>query len=103
MAAGRRSVNRGPSRPAAALVISGAVNLSQAAQYSSARPRGQQHERRFHGVRRRQRASVEVKIVAAVTAFPTVTQGGGALIVDLATLQDVLAAQSLPPTQATAR
>ena len=46
-------------------------------------------------------ASVEVKIVAAVTAFPTVTQGGGALIVDLATMQDVLAAQSLPPAQAT--
>ncbi|MGP0024155.1 MAG: FtsX-like permease family protein, partial [Streptosporangiaceae bacterium] len=46
-------------------------------------------------------ASVEVRIVAAVTAFPTVTQGGGALIVDLAALQDVLAAQSLPPAQAT--
>lgn len=48
-------------------------------------------------------ASVEVKIVAAVTAFPTVTHGGGALIVDLATLQDVLAARSLPAAQAAAR
>ena len=46
-------------------------------------------------------ASVGVKIVAAVTAFPTVSQGGGALIVDLATLQNVLAAQSVPPAQAT--
>ncbi|MGH3230033.1 MAG: hypothetical protein ACRDOA_15915, partial [Streptosporangiaceae bacterium] len=41
--------------------------------------------------------SVPVKIVAAVTAFPTVTGPGGAVIVDLAAVQDALAAKSLPP------
>jgi FtsX-like permease family protein len=41
--------------------------------------------------------SVPVKIVAAVTAFPTVSGSGGAVIVDLAAVQDALAAKSLPP------
>ncbi len=41
--------------------------------------------------------SVAVKIVAAVTAFPTVSGPGGAVIVDLASVQDALAARSLPP------
>ncbi len=46
-------------------------------------------------------ASVRARIVAAVTRFPTVT-GGGALIMDLATLQSELTRQSaaiLPVTQ----
>jgi len=42
-------------------------------------------------------AEVAVKIVAAVTAFPTVSAAGGGVIVDLAALQDVLAARSLNP------
>jgi hypothetical protein len=41
--------------------------------------------------------SVPVKIVAAVTAFPTVSGPGGAVIVDLAAVQDALVARSLPP------
>jgi hypothetical protein len=41
--------------------------------------------------------SVPVKIVAAVTAFPTVSGPGGAVIVDLAAAQDALVAMSLPP------
>ena len=35
-------------------------------------------------------AVISVKIVAAVTTFPTVSAGGGALIVDLGRLQDIL-------------
>jgi len=41
--------------------------------------------------------SVPVKIVASVTAFPTVSGPGGAVIVDLAAVQNALAAKSLPP------
>jgi hypothetical protein len=41
--------------------------------------------------------SVAVRIVAAVTAFPTVSAAGGGVIVDLAALQDALAARSLGP------
>ncbi|MGH3154457.1 MAG: FtsX-like permease family protein, partial [Streptosporangiaceae bacterium] len=41
--------------------------------------------------------SVAVRIVAAVTAFPTVSAPGGGVIVDLAALQDVLASRSLGP------
>jgi hypothetical protein len=44
---------------------------------------------------------VGVKIVAAVTSFPTVSASGGALIVDLGSLQNVLAGGSLGPAQAT--
>ncbi|MDQ2816278.1 MAG: FtsX-like permease family protein, partial [Actinomycetota bacterium] len=44
---------------------------------------------------------VSVKIVAALASFPTVTSSGGALIIDLGALQDVLTAASLPPAQAT--
>jgi len=47
-------------------------------------------------------ASVRARIVAAVTRFPTVNGGGGALIVDLAALQSVLTSESagsLPVTQ----
>ncbi len=43
--------------------------------------------------------TIPVKIVAAVTAFPTVSGPGGALIVDLARIQDILASMSLPPAQ----
>jgi hypothetical protein len=42
-------------------------------------------------------ATVHAKIVAAVSAFPTVLGGGGALIIDLPTLQSVLTAQSQGP------
>jgi FtsX-like permease family len=45
--------------------------------------------------------SVPVRIVAAVTAFPTVSGPGGAVIVDLAAVQDALAARSLPPAPVT--
>jgi ABC-type antimicrobial peptide transport system permease subunit len=44
---------------------------------------------------------VPVKIVAAVGAFPTVSGPGGAVVVDLAAVQDVLAAKSLPPAPVT--
>lgn len=42
-------------------------------------------------------APVNVRIAAAVRSFPTVTSPGGALIVDQAAAQDVVAAQGLPP------
>ena len=40
---------------------------------------------------------VDVSIVATVGSFPTVGPGTDALIVDLATIQDVLASRSVPP------
>ena len=40
-------------------------------------------------------AIISVKIVAAVTTFPTVSASGGALIVDLGTLQDILTGSAL--------
>ncbi len=46
-------------------------------------------------------AVVSVKIVAAVATFPTVSAGGGALIVDLGTLQTILTRGSLEPAQVT--
>ncbi|HUD35972.1 MAG TPA: FtsX-like permease family protein [Streptosporangiaceae bacterium] len=46
-------------------------------------------------------APVNVRIVAAVASFPTVTSPGGALIVDQAAAQDVVAAQGLPPVPVT--
>jgi hypothetical protein len=46
-------------------------------------------------------ATVGVHIVAALASFPTVAGGGGALIIDLGTLQNILTASSLPPAQAT--
>ena len=46
-------------------------------------------------------AVISVKIVAAVTTFPTVSAGGGALIVDLGRLQDLLAGRGLEPAQVT--
>jgi len=42
--------------------------------------------------------TIGVRIVAAVPAFPTVP-GGGALVVDLGTLQDILAGDLVPPAQ----
>jgi hypothetical protein len=44
---------------------------------------------------------IGVRIVAAVTAFPTVPASGGALIVDLGALQGLLAADLAQPAQAT--
>jgi hypothetical protein len=44
-------------------------------------------------------AIISVRIVAAVTTFPTVSAGGGALIVDLGTLQRILTGSSLAPAQ----
>jgi hypothetical protein len=44
-------------------------------------------------------AVLSVKIVGEVTTFPTVTQGGGALLVDLGRLQDILTSGSLAPAQ----
>ena len=44
---------------------------------------------------------VGVKIVAALATFPTVPGSGGALIIDLGTLQDMLTADSLAPAPAT--
>lgn len=41
--------------------------------------------------------TIPVRIVAAVTAFPAISGPGGAVIVDLASVQDALAAMSLPP------
>ncbi|MGH3215005.1 MAG: FtsX-like permease family protein [Trebonia sp.] len=46
-------------------------------------------------------ATVPVKIVAAVSAFPTVTGADGALIVDLAAVQDYLAGKAQPPLAVT--
>jgi hypothetical protein len=46
-------------------------------------------------------ATLSVKIVAAVATFPTVSGSGGALVVDLGTLQGVLNAEALPPAEAT--
>jgi hypothetical protein len=45
-------------------------------------------------------AAVSVRIVAAVAAFPTVSAPGGALIVDLGAVQDILAGSSAEPAQA---
>jgi FtsX-like permease family len=44
-------------------------------------------------------AVLSVRIVGQVTTFPTVTGSGGALLVDLGRLQDVLASSSLSPAQ----
>ena len=44
---------------------------------------------------------VPVRIVAAVRSFPTVTASNGALIVDLAALQNFLAGESVAPAQVT--
>jgi FtsX-like permease family len=44
---------------------------------------------------------INVKIAAAVATFPTVSAGGGALIVDLGRLQNVLTGNALAPAQAT--
>jgi FtsX-like permease family len=44
-------------------------------------------------------AIVSVRIVAAMATFPTVSAGGGALIVDLGSLQRVLTASMLAPAQ----
>ena len=44
---------------------------------------------------------VPVQIVAAVSNFPTVTASAGALVVDLATLQNFLTSQSIAPVQVT--
>jgi hypothetical protein len=46
-------------------------------------------------------ATVPVKIVAAVTSFPTVPPASGALIVDLAAVQQVLNSKSLAPVPVT--
>jgi len=46
-------------------------------------------------------ATVPVKIVAAVSAFPTVTGADGALIVDLAAMQDYLAGKAQQPLAVT--
>jgi len=45
--------------------------------------------------------TVPLKIVAEVNSFPTVTAAGGALITDLASLQDYLSRQTLPPLPVT--
>ena len=44
-------------------------------------------------------AVLSVRIVGAVTTFPTVSVSGGALLVDLGRLQDVLSSSSLSPVQ----
>lgn len=44
---------------------------------------------------------VPLRIVAEVTSFPTVTVPGGALVIDLGSLQEYLARQSLPPQPVT--
>jgi hypothetical protein len=46
-------------------------------------------------------AIISVKIVAAVTTFPTASSAGGALIVDLGRLQDALTSSSLAAAQVT--
>jgi len=45
--------------------------------------------------------TVGVRIVAAVSGFPTVSASGGALVVDLGALEGVLASDSAEPAQAT--
>ena len=44
-------------------------------------------------------AVLSVRIVGQVTTFPTVTSSGGALLVDLGRLQDVLSSSALSPAQ----
>ena len=44
---------------------------------------------------------VSLRVVAAVTSFPTVTAPGGALITDLGSVQEYLARQSAPPLPVT--
>jgi FtsX-like permease family len=44
-------------------------------------------------------AVLSVRIVGVVTTFPTVSMSGGALIVDLGRLQDILTSSSLSPAQ----
>ncbi len=46
-------------------------------------------------------AIISVKIVAAVATFPTVSASGGALIVDLDSLQNILTSSGLEPAQVT--
>jgi ABC-type antimicrobial peptide transport system permease subunit len=46
-------------------------------------------------------ATLPVTVVAAVSTFPTVTGAEGGVIVDLTSVQDYLASQSLPPLPAT--
>jgi len=46
-------------------------------------------------------AVISVKIVAAVATFPTVSASGGALIVDLGSVQNILASEGLAPALAT--
>jgi hypothetical protein len=46
-------------------------------------------------------AQVPVRIVAVVASFPTVTGAGGAVVTDLANVQEDLARQSLPPLPVT--
>jgi len=46
-------------------------------------------------------ATISVKIMAAVSSFPTVTGGGGGLIVNLADLQTMLTGASLEPAPVT--
>jgi FtsX-like permease family len=46
-------------------------------------------------------AIISVRIVAAVTTFPTVSVGGGALVVDLGQVQDILTSSSLTAAQVT--
>lgn len=45
--------------------------------------------------------TVDVRIAAAVTAFPTVTRAGGGLVVDLASLQDALVGMGQQPEPVT--
>ncbi|HEY2523108.1 MAG TPA: FtsX-like permease family protein [Streptosporangiaceae bacterium] len=45
--------------------------------------------------------TVGVKIVAAVSSWPTVSGSGGAVVIDLGTLQNILAAEGQPPAQPT--
>jgi hypothetical protein len=44
-------------------------------------------------------ATIGVKIVAATSSWPTVSGAGGALIVDLGAVQNVLAAEGQPPAE----
>ena len=46
-------------------------------------------------------ANVAVRIVAVMSTFPAVSASGGALVVDLGSLQNVLASDQLAPAQAT--
>jgi hypothetical protein len=45
-------------------------------------------------------ASISVRIVGALTTFPTVSSSGGGLIIDLGSLQNILAIDQLAPVQA---